>query len=86
MSVGGGPLMLMVQWLTEEQDRGVLRSDFDPRMMAMTIASVSVFPFLMLPVVGDEIDLEVDETFPRRLIEHNQKFLAHALRARSEET
>jgi AcrR family transcriptional regulator len=85
-SVGGGPLMLMVRWLEEEQARGVLRSDFDPRMMAMTLASLSTFPFLMLPIVGDEIGLEVDETFPRRLIEHNQKFLAYALRAPSEKT
>jgi TetR/AcrR family transcriptional regulator len=84
-SVGGGPLMLMVRWLEEEQQRGVLRSDFDPRMMAMTIASLSAFPFLMLPIVGQEIGLELDETFPARLIEHNQKFLAHGLRARSEE-
>ena len=84
-SVGGGPLMLMVRWLEEEQQRGVLRSDFDPRMMAMTIASLSAFPFLMLPIVGEEIGLELDETFPARLIEHNQKFLARGLRARSEE-
>lgn len=83
--VGGGPLMLMVRWLEEEQQRGVLRSDFDPRMMAMTIASLSVFPFLMLPIVGEEIGLDLDETFPGRLIEHNQKLLAHGLRARSEE-
>jgi len=85
-SVGSGPLMLMVQWLEEEQERGVLRSDFDPRMMAMTLASLSTFPFLMLPVVGEEIGLEIDETFPARLIEHNQKFLTHGLRAQTEKT
>ena len=83
-SVGGGPLVLMVRWLEEEQERGVLRSDFDPRMIAMTLASLSAFPFLMLPIVGEEIGLELDESFPARLIEHNQKFLAHGLRAQSE--
>jgi len=83
-SVGGGPLVLMVRWLEEEQERGVLRSDLDPRMMAMTLASLSAFPFLMLPIVGEEIGLELDESFPARLIEHNQKFLAHGLRAQSE--
>ena len=83
-SVGSGPLMLMVRWLEEEQQRGVLRSDFDPRVMAMTLASISTFPFLMLPVVGEEIGLDLDETFPARLIEHNQKFLAHGLRAQTE--
>ena len=85
-SVGRGPLMLMVRWLEEEQARGVLRSDFDPRMMAMTLASLSAFPFLMLPVVGEEIGLKLDESFPSRLIAHNQKFLAHGLRARTEKT
>jgi hypothetical protein len=78
--------MLMVGWLEEEQERGVLRPDFDPRMMAMTLASLSTFPFLMLPIVGEEIGLEMDETFPARLIEHNQKFLAYGLRAQSEKT
>ena len=84
-TVGQGPLMLMVRWLEEEQEKGVLRSDFDPRMMAMTIASVSAFPFLMVPIVGAEIDLEIDDDFPNRLIEHNQRFLALGLRAHSEE-
>jgi len=83
-NVGRGPLMLMVRWLEEEQERGVLRSDFDPRMMAMTLISLSAFPFLMLPIVGEEIGLDLDEKFPARLIEHNQKFLARGLRARTE--
>ncbi len=84
-SVGQGPLRILARWLEEEQERGAMRSDFDPRMMAMTIASLTAFPFLMLPIVGAEIDLEIDDDFPNRLIEHNQKFLALGLRARSEE-
>jgi TetR/AcrR family transcriptional regulator len=84
-SVGQGPLMLMIRWLEEEQERGALRSDFDPRMMALTIASLSVFPFLMVPIVGAEIGLELDDDFPSRLIEHNQRFLALGLRAHSED-
>lgn len=82
--VGQGPLTLMVRWLEEEQNRGVLRADFDPRMMALTIASLAAFPFLMGPIVGEHIGLELDDDFPDRLIEHNQKFLAHGLRARTE--
>jgi len=84
-SVGQGPLRLMIRWLEEEQERGVLRSDFDPRMMALTIASLSVFPFLMVPIVGAEIGLELDADFSSRLIEHNQRFLALGLRAHSED-
>jgi len=84
-SVGQGPLMLMVRWLEEEQEKGVLRADFDPRMMALTIVSLSAFPFLMVPIVGEEIGLEIDDDFPNRLIEHNQKILALGLRAQTED-
>ena len=83
--VGRGPLMLVVRWLEEEQEKGAMRGDFDPRMMAMTIISLSAFPFLMLPIMGGEIGIELDETFPDRLIRHNQDLIARALRARTEE-
>jgi hypothetical protein len=54
-------------------------------MMAISIVSLSVFPFLMLPVVADELGLEIDQAFTNRLIEHNQRLLAQGLRARTEE-
>ncbi len=82
--VGQGPMKLMISWIKEEQKRGVLRSDLDPRMMAMTLASLSAFPFVMLPIIGEEIGLTLDETFPDRLIEHNQRLLARGIRAISE--
>ncbi len=81
--VGQGPMQLMIRWIEEEQARGVLRVDLDARMLAMTIASLSVFPFLMLPVIGAEIGLSLDDEFPARLMEHNQLMLAHGIRARS---
>ena len=83
-NVGRGPLMLLVRFLEKEQASGIMRSDFDPRMMALTIAAVSAFPFLMVPIVGEEIGLELDDDFPSRLIEHNQKILALGLRAQTE--
>lgn len=82
--VGQGPMKLMIGWIKEEQKRGVLRADLDPRMMAMTLASLSAFPFVMLPIIGEEIGLTLDETFPDRLIEHNQRLLARGIRAISE--
>jgi AcrR family transcriptional regulator len=84
--VGDGPLLLMIRWLEEEQQRGVLRADLDPKLMAITMASLSAFPFLFLPILGERIGVKLDADFPARLIEHNQKLLAHGIRARTEES
>ena len=84
-ALGRGPFREMINWLEEEQTNHVIRADFDPRMVAMTIASLTGFPFLMLPVVGEHLGLQLDDDFPDRLIEHNQKILAFALRAQSED-
>jgi hypothetical protein len=84
-TVGEGPLQMMVTWLAEEQAKHGIRDDLDPRMLAVTIASLASFPFLMLPMIGDHIGVAFDDDFPDRLIEHNQKFLTQALRARTEE-
>ena len=83
--VAKGPLIRMVEWLEEEQAKHVIRDDFDPRMLAMTIAGLTSFPFLMLPVVGPHLGLQLDAGFPDRLTEHNQKFISYALRAHSED-
>ena len=82
--IGEGPMELMINWIKEEQNRGVLRADLDPKMMAMSLASLSAFPFIMLPFIGESIGLTLDETFPDRLIEHNQRLLARGIRAASE--
>jgi TetR/AcrR family transcriptional regulator len=84
-AVGKGPLRQMIDWLEEEQANHAISEEFDPRMLAMTIASLTGFPFLMLPIVGDHIGLQLDDDFPDRLIKHNQKFLAFALRAQTED-
>lgn len=83
-AVAKGPLQMMVDWIEQEQERHEIRSDYDPRMLAMTIASLTGFPFLMLPIVGDRLGLELDDEFPDQLIAHNQKLLTNALRAHTE--
>jgi len=80
-----GPVRQMIDWLEEEQASHEIREEFDARMLAMTIMSLTGFPFLMLPIVGDQLGITLDDDFPDRLIEHNQKFLAHALRAHTED-
>jgi AcrR family transcriptional regulator len=80
-----GPLRLIVSWLEREQARGVLRADLDPRLTAITIASLSVFPFLVLPILGGHLGIALDDALAARLIEHNQRILSDGVRVRSGE-
>jgi TetR/AcrR family transcriptional regulator len=80
-----GPLMAMIRWLEEEQRQGRLRSEVDARWMAISIASLCAFPFMILPIVGRELGLSLDAGFAERLVTHTQQFLAHGFRARPED-
>lgn len=80
-----GPMMSMIRWLEEEQHQGRLRSGIDARWMAISISSLCAFPFMILPIVGHELGLSLDAGFAERLIAHTQQFLAHGLRAPSED-
>lgn len=84
--VGHGPMRLMIRWIEEEQAQGILRKDLDPGLMAMTLASLAAFPFVMLPIIGEEIGVTLDDEFPARLIEHNQRLLARGIRASEKES
>lgn len=79
-----GPLMAMIRWLEDEQHAGRLRTDLDARWMAISIASLCAFPFLVLPIVGEELGLSPGPDFAEKLVAHTQHFLADGLRARTE--
>jgi AcrR family transcriptional regulator len=80
-----GPMMAMIRWLEEEQRQGRLRREVDVRWMAITISSLCVFPFMVLPIVGDELGLSLGPDFTEDLVTHVQDFLAHGFSARSED-
>ena len=84
-TVGDGPLKLMLEAIEEAIERGVLRSDLDPALCVLSIASMSVFPYLMAPVLGDRLGIVLDDAFRQRLVEHNLALIARGLRAREEE-
>ena len=77
--VGTGAMPMMIDWIEGQQNRGMLRPDLDARLLTVSLISLSVFPFLMLPMVGEDLGLAVDEDFPARLIEHNQRLLGRGL-------
>ena len=83
--IARGPLTVMTEWLRGEQERGVLRADFDPALMALTVSSLTAFPFLMVSLVGEEMGLVEDAAFVERLVAHNQKILTHGIRAPAKE-
>ncbi len=80
-----GPMMAMIRWLEAEQRQGRLRPEVDVRWMAISISSVCVFPFMILPIVGEALGLSLDAGFTEKLVSHAQDFLAHGLRARPED-
>ena len=82
--VARGPISMMIERLEAAQADGTISDQYDARMLAMTISSLSGFPFLVLPIVGPHLGIDLDDDFPDRLIDHNQKLLSTALRAHSE--
>lgn len=83
-AVASGPMARTIAWIKEEQARKGIPADFDPRMLALTISSLAGFPFLMLPIIGPHLGLELDDDFADRLLEHNTRLLSNALRAPTE--
>ena len=82
--IARGPITMMIERIEQAQKDGAISDEYDARMLAMTISSLSGFPFLMLPIVGPQLGIELEGDFPERLIEHNQKLLSEALRAQTE--
>ena len=80
----GGPIEMMIAWIEREKERGLLRADLDAELTAMSIAGLSVFPYLFGPILKRNAHLGFDEEFRDRLIAHNQKLIAHGIRARTE--
>jgi AcrR family transcriptional regulator len=80
-----GPMRILVDWIEAAMERGELRSDLDPRLCALSLASLSAFPFLLLPVIGEEFGLTLDDLSPERLIEHNRALLNFGVRAQLDE-
>lgn len=84
--VGPKPLGLVRRAVTDAIRRGALRSDLDPTLTLFTLLSLTAFPYLIGSVLGDQLDIELDDTFRERMVEHNLALIARGLRAREKET
>jgi hypothetical protein len=67
--------------IRREQARGALRSDLDPRLAALSAISLTVFPFLALPVTSRVLGLSPDEEAIERLVGHTTRVLLEGIRA-----
>jgi AcrR family transcriptional regulator len=80
-----GPMTVMIRWIEAQKERGYLAGDVDPELTAMSIAALAVFPYLLVPIVGSHIGVELNDEFRDRLVAHNQRLVSHGIRPRSGE-
>ena len=73
---------LFIAIIDREQARGALRGDLDPRLAALSAISMTVFPFLALPVTSRVLGLAPDEETIERLANHTTQVLFEGIRAR----
>ena len=64
-----------------EQARGVLRRDLDPRLAALSAISLTVFPFLAMPLTSRVLGIAPDAETIERLAAHTTKVLLDGARA-----
>lgn len=66
-------LALLIQVIQRSRSSGRLRSELDPRLAALSLLSLCVFPFLARPVVTNALGLELEGEELERLIAHNAR-------------
>jgi AcrR family transcriptional regulator len=70
--------------LQEGIDAGRLRADLDPNLAILSLMGLCVFPFLSHPVSGRLLDIQLDDDFRDRLIEHTLALFSHGVSAGGE--
>ena len=71
---------LLVAIFAREQARGSIRSDLDPRLAALSAISMTVFPFLALPVTRRVLGLTVEGDGAGQLTAHTTRVLFEGIR------
>jgi AcrR family transcriptional regulator len=70
--------------LVSERDRGRLRTDLDVDLAALSLIGMSVFPFLVHPVLGEIFGYRLDAEFRDRFHRHTRALFLDGARPRSE--
>lgn len=59
--------------IRQEGGKGLLRQDLDPAMAALSLISMSVFPFIARPVAENVLNLKINKSFTDDLIKHTTR-------------
>ena len=70
--------------LRSERERGRLRPDFDVTLATLSLVGMTVFPFLVHPVLGELFDYRLDAEFRDRFYRHTHRLFLDGARPRSE--
>lgn len=76
-------LALMAPRLGEEIQAGRLRADLDPRLTAVSVIGMCVFPFIAEPLLGRLLGYRIDEAFAAVFVPHTVALLQRGLGASS---
>jgi TetR/AcrR family transcriptional regulator len=72
---------LLVAVIQREQAAGSIRRDVEPRLAALSAISLTVFPFLALPVAGRVLGLSIERGAIERLATHTTRVLVEGIGA-----
>jgi len=72
---------LLVAAVEREQAAGRIRADVEPRLAAISAISLTVFPFLAMPVAGRVLGLSVEREAVERLAAHTNRVLMEGIGA-----
>jgi AcrR family transcriptional regulator len=64
---------MLIQTLTSARDRGMLRSDLDPKLAALSFLSLCAFPLISRGVTGSVFGVRLEGADLERLIEHTAR-------------
>lgn len=80
--VGGRLAPVLESVIAGEIRRGRLCAELDPRLTALSMVSLIVFPFLAYAVTSRLFEVRRDEAFVERLVRHTTNLLLNGLSAR----
>ena len=72
---------LFIAIFRREQVRATIRDDLDPHLAALSAISMTVFPFLALPVTSRVLGMSLQDAAVERLVAHTTRVLFEGIRA-----